>query len=231
MLIEDDLQLLGLLSDYLTRFGFEVTTVSEFGDIEEQFETVNPHLVLLDINLPYYDGFYLCKSFRRKSNIPIFLLSARDGRMDQVLGMETGADDYIIKPVDPVILLSKIKAAFRRAYGEYANLEPLSSLYGLIIHENSFRLEYKGKTQELSKNEFRLFHELYKSKGNIVSRDALLNALWDDSAFVDDNTLTVNVARIKAKCQELDLPELIKTKRGVGYYLDVEYLKEGASGV
>jgi len=226
LIIEDDDKLQSLLKEYLEKYDYKISTINDFKDIEKQFDQINPDLVLLDINLPYFDGFYVCRVLRRKSSIPIIIISARTGEMEQIMGMELGADDYIVKPLNTEILLSKIKAALRRSYGEYSKKEiSCLKINNFSLDENSFKILFNNNAVELSKNEFKLVKKLMESKDKIVTREELLEELWDDSTFVDDNTLTVNVTRIKSKFIELGLKEIIKTKRGAGYIFDSAILE------
>ena len=221
MIIEDDNKLRSLTKDYLEKYDYKVIEILDFKNIEDQFIEIQPDLVLLDINLPYYDGFYLCRVFRRKSKIPIIIISARSSEMEQVMGIELGADDYVTKPFSSEVLLVKVKSALRRTYGEYSKNETGSlKVKSLSLNENSFKIFYKADSIELSKNEFKLIKKLIENKDKIVKREDLLEELWDDSSFVDDNTLTVNVTRIKSKFNELGINDIIKTKRGAGYYFD-----------
>ena len=226
MVIEDDEKLRCHITDTLVRYGFGGIGAVDFQNILPLFEQVQPHLVLVDVNLPFYDGFVLCRQIRRSSKVPIFILSARNSNMDQIMGIEAGADDYITKPVDLELLLSKIKALLRRAYGEYSgDQNSILAVHGLSLDENAFRLSFNGRCADLSKNEQKLMKKFMENKDRVLSREVLLEALWDEKNFVDDNTLTVNVTRLKGKCEELGLPEMIKTKRGVGYVLDSNALR------
>ncbi|MDP4143340.1 MAG: response regulator transcription factor [Bacillota bacterium] len=231
MLIEDDIKLRELTKEYIEKFGYDVFEIKEFHNIEEQFKELKPDIVLLDINLPYFDGFYLCRAIRKESNIPIIITSARSGDMDQVMAIELGADDYITKPFKFEILLAKIKAALRRAYGEYSAKEDILKVNKLILDENSFKMSYGEKCVELSKNEYKLVKKFIENKDRFISREELFKELWDYSTFVDDNTLTVNVTRIKNKFLELGLRDIIKTKRGVGYIFNYAVIEvEGDKG-
>lgn len=217
-LIEDDDKLNNHIKEYLEKYDYDVFTVDDFKNIENQFMSINPDIVLLDINLPYYDGFYFCRVIRKISKAPIIITSARNTDTEQVMGIELGADDYIVKPFSLQILLAKIKACLRRTYGEYIDEKSTSiNINGLIIDENKFVVSYNDKETELSKNEFRLLKKLLENINIIVKREELLEILWDDSAFVDDNTLTVNVTRVKNKLKEIGIENTVKTKRGVGY--------------
>ncbi|MBZ9609059.1 response regulator transcription factor [Clostridium estertheticum] len=221
MIVEDDIKIRDLISGILRKYMYEVVAVEDFLHVEEIFLKEEPQLVLLDLNLTYYDGFYYCRVFRRKSTVPIIIISARDGEASQVLSMELGADDYIIKPLNIQVLLAKIKAILRRNYGEYSIKEEVQQENSLIhLDERNFKIYYDGISEELSKNEFKLIKKLLEKKDTIVSREELLEELWDDITFVVDNTLTVNVTRIKNKLENLGLNNVIKTKRGVGYIFD-----------
>lgn len=220
MLIEDDHQLSELIKENLERYGYDVILPEHFTNIEEEFLTINPDLVLLDINLPYYDGYYLCRSFRQKSTVPILMISARSQEMDQILAIELGADDFISKPFTFEMLQSKVKATLRRVYGEYAVKDDKNICVGsLCLVEKTMSLEYNGKRVELSKNVYKLLKKLMENKDSFVLREELIEEVWDSVTFVDDNTLTVNMTRIKQSLSELGLKDLIKSKRGVGYML------------
>jgi DNA-binding response OmpR family regulator len=225
LIVEDDEKLCGIIKDALGKFGYSVKCVEDFRAVQETFEKVKPDLVLLDINLPYYDGFYFCRTFRRKSSAPILIISARDESSHQIMGMELGADDYITKPFSADVLIAKVNAAIRRCYGEYsAAAEKPLTIKNLALDENAFKACYVNRFCELSKNEFRLLKKLIEQADKVVTREILLEELWDDSAFVDDNTLTVNVTRVRDKLQQLGITDAIKTKRGVGYLFDSEAL-------
>lgn len=220
MLIEDDMQLSKLIQEYLERYGYDVFQPDNFLEIEEEFKRIKPDLVLLDINLPYYDGFNLSRNFRRYSNVPIIIISARNQEVDQIMAIELGADDYITKPFTFELLQSKIKATIRRVYGEYSTSDTLNTCVGEIcIDAKTLTLTYQGKKIELSKNEYRLLKKLMDNHGNFVSREELIEEVWDSITFVDDNTLTVNISRIKHILSDLGLTDIIKSKRGVGYML------------
>lgn len=228
MIVEDDKKLSALIVDSLDKYGYSTYCIEDFTNIETTFTQEKPQLVLLDINLPYYDGFYFCRLFRRKSTVPIIIISARSGDLDQIMSIELGADDYVIKPFNIEVLMVKIKASLRRAYGEYSESEDKNMIANpLCLDEKSFKVSYHGKVSELSKNEFKLMKKLLASKDTVISREELLSELWDDSSFVDDNTLTVNITRVKSKLSELGINEVIKTKRGAGYIFDSSSL-EGA---
>lgn len=218
LLVEDDITLKKLIKDYIEKYDYIVSIVSDFANIEEEFININPDLVLLDINLPYSDGFQLCKSFRRNSNVPIIFISARSSYSEQIRALELGGDDFIVKPFDIELLLAKIQAAFRRIYGEYSEEKnQIVASNGLILTKHNLQISYNGKSLELSKKEFQLINKLVANENSIIPREELLEELWDETFFVDDHTLTVNVARVKSKLSMLGLNDAIQTKRGYGY--------------
>jgi two-component system, OmpR family, response regulator len=221
--VEDDPKLAELLCNQLLRFGFEPYQVTNFRNIDQEVVASQAKLVILDINLPYYDGFYWCRKIRQLSNAPILYLSARAGEMDQVLALESGGDDYITKPFHPEVLMAKIRAMLRRAYGEYASGTPASDTLSwgdLRLDVRRGLLHARDVTVSLTATEMELLRQLIEAGGNIVRREDLLIALWDDTHFVDDNTLTVNVARVRRKLAEVGFPDVIVTVRGLGYRLD-----------
>lgn len=226
LIVEDDIKLRTLIKDSLDRYGYEIVCVENFSVVQEIFEKEKPQLVLLDINLPYNDGFYYCRLFRRYSKIPIIMISARSGDMEQVMSMELGADDYVVKPFNIEILVAKVRSVFRRVYGEYSELDNKNTeACGIALDEKGFKIQYKSKAIELSKNEFKLIKKFLEKKDTVISREELLTELWDEFNFVDDNTLTVNVTRIKNKLSELGIEDVIKTKRGLGYIFDTSNLR------
>lgn len=231
-IVEDNFELRRIIKEELLKYDYEVASTDDFKNIIKNIEAAEVDLVLLDINLPYYDGFYICRALRAKKDIPIIIISSRDSTMDQVMALELGADDYITKPFALELLHAKIKAIFRRLAKtgtDIASLEVNNST-NLCLDENNLILSYEKKSIELTKNEFKIVKVLLENRGRIVKREELLSELWEDYIFVDDNTLTVNVTRVKQKLKELGLHETIKTKRGVGYSLDmtkINHYKEG----
>ncbi len=226
MIIEDDTQLRNQIKEVLFGYGYEVYAIETFHNVEEQFVNIEPQLVLLDINLPYYDGNYYCRMFRKHSKIPIIITSARNSDMDQILSMELGADEYIVKPFNIQVLIAKVNALIRRLYGDYSNNEIAkdTTVHGITLDNAGFKVSYNKSTQELSKNEYKLVKKFLQNINQVISREELLEEIWDESSFVDDNTLTVNVTRVKSKLLELGMEDVIKTKRGVGYLFDTSSL-------
>jgi len=223
MIIEDDDKIADILASYLERYGYEPVRPSSLHDIKSEFLAACPHLVLLDINLPYMDGFYWCRQIRTVSNAPVIFISARSGDMDQVLALDNGGDDYITKPFSIDVVIAKVRAALRRAYGEYstsAEADPdVYEIEGLYLYRSKNMVEWRGAQAFLTPKELRLLDLLARRLGQIVPRDRLLEALWDDVEFVDDNTLTVNVTRVKRKLRSIGVTGAIKTIRGAGYKL------------
>ncbi len=228
MIVEDDQALRNQIKEMLTDYDYTILAIEEFHNIEEQFTSFAPDLVLLDINLPYHDGNYICRKLRKSSKIPIIITSARNSEMDQIFSMEVGADDYVVKPFSISVLLAKINALLRRTYGEYIQGEQsgTTQVEGIVLQDKDFTLFYQGRSVELSKNEYRLMKAFMQRPNEIITRETLLELLWDTQDFVDDNTLTVNITRLKGQLQTLELWDVIKTKRGVGYYMDTEKMEE-----
>lgn len=228
VIVEDDPQVANFLMRQLNRYGYRVDVVRNFQHVDEQVRALNPHLVLLDINLPYYDGFYWCRAIRRFSKAPVVFISSRDGDVDQVFALENGGDEYITKPFQAEVVIAKIKALLRRTYGEYMQGEPLSQDFyewgSLKLDVRKALIEYGDATSPLSKTELELLRRLWDAQGDVVSRDDLLDTLWDDTNFVDDNTLTVNVTRLRHKLEAVGINDAIVTVRGLGYRLAISHL-------
>lgn len=220
-IVEDDRTLVRLLQDYLHKFGYETRSVEQFDRVREEFAAFDPHLVLLDINLPKYDGYYWCRQIRTVSTCPVLFISARDGKMDQVMALENGADDYVTKPFDYEIVAAKIKSQLRRAYGSYAaqGSDRTVSVGGLTLDTERLQLTRGGERLELSLTEVKILDELLQRAETVVSRDRLLEKIWDDQAFVDDNTLNVYMARVRKKLAQLGIEDGLQTVRGQGYRL------------
>lgn len=220
-IVEDDKKLNELVKNHLEKYGYRVTLVENYSNIKSEFIRSNPHIVIMDVNLPYYDGFYWCRDIRTVSNVPIIFISARDSDMDQVMAIENGGDDYITKPFSYDILLAKIKGAIRRTYGEYSegSSSEVYEVSGLYMYVNQNIVEFSGKKIELSKKEFTLLYSLLKNEGKIVGREELLELLWNDIEFVDDNTLSVNITRLRKRLEDIGVIDAIETKRGQGYKL------------
>lgn len=224
-IVEDDRTLVRLLQDYLHKFGYETRSVEQFDRVREEFAAFDPHLVLLDINLPKYDGYYWCRQIRTVSTCPVLFISARDGKMDQVMALENGADDYVTKPFDYEIVAAKIKSQLRRAYGSYAaqGSDRTVTVGELLLDTERLQLTRGGERLELSLTEVKILDELLQRAETVVSRDRLLEKIWDDQAFVDDNTLNVYMARVRKKLAQLGIEDGLQTVRGQGYRLTLNW--------
>ncbi|PBF20861.1 response regulator transcription factor [Clostridioides difficile] len=221
-IVEDDISISTLLKDYIEKYGFEVIVEENFDDIMITFESFKPHLVLLDVNLPKFDGFYWCRCIRQQSNLPIIFISARDGNVDQIRALESGADDYITKPFYYDVVMAKIKSHIRRVYGEYSPKidERIVELDGLKFYPERLELELNGENLIITKKKGILIECLIKRYPKVVSRDYLLEKIWDDIEFVEENTLNVNVSRIRKRFEELGIDNAVQTVRGLGYKLN-----------
>lgn len=219
MIIEDDEKIREIVADTLKKWQYDVVEVTQFDQVLREFKETEPHLVLLDINLPAYDGYYWCQQIRSISKVPIIFLSSRQQNMDIIMAINMGGDDFIQKPFDLDILVAKISAFLRRKY-TYQEDENIRFIHqGLKLNVTNSTIEYNGKTTELSRNEFILLHFMMGNIEKIVSREDLMQALWNDDQFVDDNTLTVNVNRLRRKIAGLGLEDFIVTRKGMGYLI------------
>ncbi|MEC0093194.1 response regulator transcription factor [Paenibacillus macquariensis] len=221
LIIEDDPQLRQLLKEHLEKYNYQVHAITEFGTVMEQFQHVKPHLVLLDVNLPKFDGFFWCRQIRTVSTCPILFISARADKMDQVVALQNGADDYITKPFYPEVVLAKIESQLRRAYGDYASASTTITAGELSLKVDTQELSYNGVTAELSFKETTLLSLLMEHANQVVSRVFLLDALWDDHRYVGENTLNVYVTRLRKSLEVMGLEQSIETIRGVGYRLKI----------
>lgn len=220
-IVEDDEKIAKELGIFLERNGYKVEKINSFDNIVEDSLNSNSDLVLLDVNLPVYDGYFICKEIRKKSNIPVIIVTSRNSEIDELMSMNLGADDYVKKPYNTQILLARIESVLKRTNNEKKSLYIKHKEIRLDISKSLIeRLDEKEKTNislELSKNELKILHCLLENKGKIVSREELMTYLWDSEMFVDDNTLTVNVNRIRKKLEQIGKPDYIMTKRGQGY--------------
>ncbi|PBI19711.1 DNA-binding response regulator [Clostridioides difficile] len=220
MVVEDDVSLKNIIAECLTKWGHNVHQIENLENIIEEFKNYKPQLVLFDINLPFYDGFYWCNEIRKISKVPIIFISSRNSNMDVIMGVNLGADDYIQKPFSIDVLVAKVNALLRRTYNFVDNNSNQIIHNSVTLDLSTATINYEDNTIELTKNEIKILHELMKYKGQIVSRNKLMKKLWDNDWFVDDNTLTVNVNRIRSKLNEIGLEDFIETKRGLGYIIN-----------
>ena len=216
-IIEDDVKINEQLGSFLKRYGYEVATSFDFENIVDIALEENPKIILLDINLPVFDGYYICKEIRKQSNVPIIVVTSRDTEMDELISMNLGADDFITKPYNTAILLARIESIIRRVYGN--NSMEIYEYNGLRYNLSTSEMEYEGNKSDLTKNESRILYTLINNKGKIVSRSELMKYLWQNDEFVDDNTLTVNINRLRKKMEEIGANNMLTTKRGQGYIL------------
>ncbi|TMV48093.1 response regulator transcription factor [Paenibacillus mesophilus] len=219
MIIEDDEKIRAIVADALRKWQYDVIEVSSFDRVLDQFAAGQPHLVLMDVNLPMYDGFYWCQQIRSVSKVPILFLSSRNQNMDVIMAINMGADDFVQKPFDLGVLVAKVSALLRRNY-TYQD-ESLQLVHRqLIFHLSNSSVQYGDRSTELSRNEFIMLQTMMRNIGKIVSRDDLMQVLWNEEQFIDDNTLTVNVNRLRRKIALLGLDDFIVTRKGMGYIIE-----------
>lgn len=219
MIVEDEPIIRDMIGESIRKWGYETIILDDFSQVLEIFLKENPHLVLMDINLPVYDGFYWCNKIRDISKVPIIFISSRNTPMDMVMSMNMGGDDFIQKPFYEEVLITKIKALLRRTYSYTETVATIIEHDGIILNLNNGDVFYGDKKAELTKNEFKILNILMQNKGTVVSREKIMRSLWEDESFVDDNTLTVNIARIRKKLAELGKENYIATMKGEGYII------------
>ena len=219
LIVEDDSVIAKAISSHLTSWNYEIEVVKDFKNIIENFVSFDPHLVLLDISLPFFNGYHWCSEIRKISEVPIMFISSTSEEMNIIMAMEMGADDFIVKPFDLNVLRSKIGALIRRTYS-FSNQSNVLEHHGLILNLDNNKINYHDKDIELTKNEFRILRELMENKGKIVSRNKLMTRLWESESFIDDNTLSVNVTRLRKKLEDINLNDFIMTKKGLGYLVE-----------
>ena len=225
MIVEDDPKIAELLSSYIEKYGYQAIVIVDFQRVLDIFSQEKPDLVLLDINLPSFDGYYWCRQIRAISTCPILFISAREGTMDQVMALENGGDDYIPKPFHYEVVMAKIRSQLRRAYGDYAPKieERMIEQQGLTLFPERLVLQLRNQEIDVTRNEAILLEMLMKNYPRVVSREVLLNKLWDSESYVDDNTLSVNTTRVRKKLQALGIKGAIETIRSVGYRLHITW--------
>lgn len=220
LIIEDDSGLAAAMKKHIVSWNYEVHCIKNFQNIIEEFTEHQPHLVLLDIMLPFYNGYHWCSELRKISNVPIVFISSASDNMNIVMAMNMGGDDFIAKPVDPNVMIAKIQAILRRSY-DMSDAAPSLEHNGVILNLNDMVLSYNDNKIELTKNEFRILQTLLENKGKVVSRDTLMTKLWQDDCYVEENTLTVNVTRLRRKLENAGLSDFIRTKVGSGYIIEL----------
>lgn len=216
-IIEDETAIRVELSQFLLKYGYECESSENFQNIGNEALNSGAGLILLDINLPYQDGFQVCRDIRKQSNVPIIILTSRNTDFDELMGLNIGADDFISKPYNAQVLLARIQKILSRTYEVQSNA--VLHYKGLTLNLLKATISYMGQERELSKNELGILRMLMINKGNILPRDAIIDELWQSEAFIDENTLNVNIVRLRKKLAEIGLPDYLKTKRGMGYFV------------
>ncbi len=218
LIVEDDEKLREELSIFLNNNGYQAQLLTNFNHIVQDILAINPDLVLLDINLPNADGQYICKEIRKQSTMPIMIITSRDNEIDELISINYGADHYITKPFNIQILLAKIATLLKRSNGN-RNFQDKMDCKEFILNLSQYTIEKQNQVIELTKNEFKILKYLAENREKIVAREDIMDSLWDTESFIDDNTLTVNITRLRNKLEELGIKELLETKRGQGYIL------------
>lgn len=221
LIIEDDEVISQVLSRRLRQWGYRTETVEDFEGVTEQFLSMQPDLVLLDISLPFFNGYHWCREIRKVSQVPILFLTSAADNVNLVMAMQMGGDDLLAKPFDLQVLSAKVQAMLRRAY-DFASAPALLSCGAAALNPANGTVTVNGRRVELTRNEGKLLQLLLEKKGRIVSRDAMMTALWESDSFVDENTLSVNVNRLRRKLEAAGLPDFIRTKKGAGYLVEDE---------
>lgn len=219
LILEDDYSLANAMKRQIETWGNEVRLVVDFQNVISEFTKYDPQLVLIDIMLPFYNGYHWCSEIRQISDVPIIFISSASDNMNIIMAMNMGADDFISKPVDLAVMISKIQAVLRRAYNMGTKISVLEHR-GAVLNLNDTSLTYNGQLIELTKNDFRILQTLLENKGKVVSRDTLMTKLWQMDSYVEENTLTVNVNRLRKKLEKAGLADFITTKIGSGYIIE-----------
>lgn len=218
-IIEDDGIIAGKIKEYMTNWGFEASCASDFRNIMGEFAEYDPHMVLLDISLPFFNGYHWCEEIRRVSKVPVIFLSSAADNMNIIMAMSMGGDDFIAKPFDMNVLVAKVQATLRRTY-DFGGQTQLIEHRGALLNMSDASLLYNGEPVELTRNDYKILLTLMENRGSIVSRETLMEKLWETDCFVDENTLTVNIARLRKKLDSAGLTGFITTKKGIGYIVE-----------
>lgn len=219
MIVEDDMLIAKSIKEHLQSWGFEAMCVENFKHVELEYASYNPQLVLMDLKLPFYNGYHWCEEIRKLSKVPIIFISSANDNMNIVMAMSMGADDFISKPFDFEVLVAKIQAILRRSY-DFNGQTSLMEHEGVILNMDDYSIHYKEERIELSKNEARILKTLLDNKGKIVGRQVLMNQLWKTDCFIDENTLSVNIARLRKRLESIGVMNFIQTKKGEGYMIE-----------
>ncbi len=219
LIVEDDAVIAGAVKQHMESWGYEAICVENFQEVLQTFVTQSPQLVLMDISLPFYNGYHWCDEIRKISKVPIIFISSASDNMNIVMAVNMGGDDFVAKPFDLNVLQAKVQALLRRTY-DFAGDSKLLEHKGMIFDTGNGLVANGGARVELTKNEMGILRCLLEQKGRIVTRDKLMERLWESDSFIDDNTLTVNVARLRKKLEEIGIHDMVKTRKGIGYVVD-----------
>jgi len=218
-IVEDDPVIAAQVARHIASWGYEVACAQDFQHVLQELQSFDPHLVLLDIGLPYRNGFHWCGELRRVSSVPVIFLSSASDNMNIIMAMNMGGDDFIAKPFDLNVLAAKVQALMRRTY-DFAVPTPVLSHRGAVLNTADATLQVNGEKIELTRNEYRILQTLLERKGSIVSRETLMQKLWESDSFVDENTLSVNMTRLRKKLEGAGLTDFIATRKGAGYIIE-----------
>ena len=218
-IIEDDSIIAGKIKEHMTNWGFEARCASDFRNIMGEFAEYDPHMVLLDISLPFFNGYHWCEEIRRVSKVPVIFLSSAADNMNIIMAMSMGGDDFIAKTFDMNVLVAKVQAVLRRTY-DFGGHTQVIEHRGALLNMSDASLVYNGEPVELTRNDYKILLTLMENRGSIVSRETLMEKLWETDCFVDENTLTVNIARLRKKLDSAGLTGFITTKKGIGYIVE-----------
>ncbi len=218
MVVEDDDVIAAVVKKHIESWGYDVKCVEDFQNVSGEFEIFQPHIVLLDLMLPFYNGYHWCNEIRKVSKIPIIFISSAADNMNIVMAINMGGDDFVSKPFDLNVLTAKIQAVLRRTY-DFSNALPILEHKGVFLNLNDMTLLYNNQKLELTRNEFRILQALLENKGKTVSRHTLMVRLWENDNYIEENTLTVNINRLRKKLEQFGLKDFILTKNGIGYMI------------
>lgn len=219
LIVEDDMIIAKGLENFLCQWNYEVKCITDFKDVKKEFIEFNPQLVLLDISLPFFNGYHWCNEIRKISKVPIIFISSMSDNMNIVMAINMGGDDFIAKPFDLNVIVAKVQALIRRTYSFGGQMNVIEHR-GIVLNLNDTTIEYKDVKVELTKNEFKIMQVLFENIGKVVSRDTIMEKLWESDSYIDDNTLTVNVTRLRKRLSDISIVDFVKTKKGIGYMVE-----------
>lgn len=219
LIVEDDITIAGILEKHFASWDMEARRVKDFSNVLQEFSAFSPHLVIMDISLPFYNGYHWCSEIRRTSSVPILFLSSASDNMNIVMAVNMGGDDFVAKPFDLDVMNAKVRALLRRTY-DFNPLPELLEHRGVMLNPSDATFTYEGNRYDLTKNEYRILQILMENKGKIVSRDTLMQRLWETDFYVDENTLTVNITRLRKTLSGAGIENFILTKKGIGYLVE-----------